>query len=282
MNRQRLVLAALAAVLVASLCYAFWAMPRQEKAPPRPAVAKPAVSKGKPAKSEPAGKVDKQPKVSADRLQLELLNQEPRAFPGAGRDIFRFAGGAIAVAADVEPVEVVPPPPPPPKPPPTPEELLRGSVTNITFLGFLEKRATRTVFLTSGDDVYLVKAGERFGKNKELIAREITAKQLVVGWVDGPETVKVQLLENEKLQPAASSGGGSGGVTSAGPVGSLGARPGSIKIAPRRLLMPQRTTNQPPPPEEEPPPEVEAVEPPPEDISQEELLKQGLPSGEQR
>ena len=274
MSRQRLVLVGLVAVLALSLVYAFWAMPRQEKAPPRPAPVKPAVSLVKTGKPAPAGKVEKQVKPSSEHLLLELLGREPQVFPGAGRDIFRFGGRAQTVV-EVEPVEVEPPPEPP-KPPPTPEEILKGSLKDITFLGFLDKGGKRTVFLTSGDDVYLVKAGERFGKNRELIAKEISARQLVVGWVDGPETVKVQLLENEKLQPATISGASSGGL-SGGPNVS-GGRPRPANIAPRRLLMPQRAPSVPPaeePPVEEPPPPVE--EPPP---SQEELLQQGLPSGE--
>ena len=104
MNRQRLILVGLVAVLAVSLLYAFWALPRQEKAPPRAPVAKPAASKGKPATPVATGKLDKQPRPASDRLQLELLNQELRKFPGAGRDIFRFGGRAQTVVVDVEPV----------------------------------------------------------------------------------------------------------------------------------------------------------------------------------
>jgi len=292
MNRQRQLLAVLVAVLAASLLYAFLSMPRQEKAPPRTASPQPsAVKTVKSAKTVPPGKSAKPVKVSGDRLLLELLDREPMKFPGAGRDIFRMAGGPVV--AEVEPEEIVPPPPPPPKPPPTPEELLRGAVTEVTFLGFLEKRGVRTVFLSSGEDVYLVKSGERFGKNKELIAREITAKQLVVGWVDGPETVTVQLLENEKLQPAT-IGGASPGTGSAAssfgapnPFGITSPRPAGA--VPRRLLVPQRSSVEKPPQAVEEPPPMEALpeEPPAEaddqpmeNISQEELLQQGLPSGE--
>ena len=280
MSRQRQLLAVLVAVLAASLLYAFLSMPRQEQAPPRTAPPKPAVAKAaKSAKPVPPGKSAKPVKASGDRLLLELLDREPMKFPGAGRDIFRLAGGVVVV--DVEPEEVVPPPPPPPKPPPTPEEILRDSVTEITFLGFLEKRGVRTVFLSSGGEVYLVKSGERFGKNKELIAEEITGKQLVVGWVDGPETVTVQLLENEKLQPTSTGGAAPVRGSTVSPFGVSSQRPGGL--APRRLLMPQRTPVGEPPPEAETPPEeppTETGEQPTENVSQEELLQQGLPSGE--
>jgi len=286
MNRQRLVLSGLVVVLALSLLYAFWAMPRQEKAPPRETAPKPTASQSKTGKPVQSNKAVKQLKPVSDRLLLELLSREAQEFPGAGRDIFRFGGMGQAVVVEAEPVEPVEvePLPEPPKPPPTPEEILQGSLKDIVFLGFLDKGGKRTVFLTSGEDLYLVKAGERFGKNKELIAKEITAKQLVVGWVDGPETVKVQLLENEKLQPTTISSPSSG--TSRGGVGFAGARPGAAKVAPRRLLMPQRTPSVPPPavkpPSEEPVDEDEGEDEgqPTENISQEELLEQGLPSGE--
>ncbi len=276
MNRQRLVLACLAAVLALSLLYAFWAMPRQEKAPPRPVTATPAVGPAKAGKPAPVRKTEKPARAPADRLLLDLLNREPQAFPGAGRDIFHLGGRVLAVV-EAEPVKVEPPPEPP-KPPPTPEEILKGSLKDIIFLGFLDKGGKRTVFLNSGGEVFLVKAGERFGKEKELIAREITAKHLVVGWVDGPETVKVQLLENEKLQPATISGGAVGRVPST-ISGGVSSKP--VITAPRRRLLPQRAPSV-PPAEELPPGEQlpEGNQPPPENISQEELLKQGLPSGE--
>ena len=100
---------------------------------------------------------------------------------------------------------------------------------------------------------------------------------------DGPETVKVQLLENEKLQPTTISSPSSG--PSRGGAGFAGARPTSANVTPRRLLMPQRTQSAPPPavklPPEEPvdEDEDEDEDQPTENISQEELLEQGLPSG---
>ncbi|NJC88754.1 MAG: hypothetical protein FIB02_09575, partial [Desulfuromonas sp.] len=93
MNRKRLLLAALVGLLLLSLAYAFWAMPRQEKAPPRAEASRPAAKKPAAGKKEPP---------LADRLHLGLLAQLPQPFPGAGRDIFRFRGGGAPVAEAFE------------------------------------------------------------------------------------------------------------------------------------------------------------------------------------
>jgi hypothetical protein len=289
MNRQRLLLAGLALVLVASLLYAFWAMPRQETAPPRASSAKPA-AKAAAAPPAVAGKGERLPKPATDRLQLELLNREPWEFPGADRDIFRFRGGwAPPVVVASEPVEDEPPPPPPP-PPPTPEEILHQKVAGLTFLGFLEKAGVRTVFLAVDGEVVLVKAGDRFGKDKLLVAREITAKQLVVGWLQGAETVRIQLLE--KLSPATITAGGEK-AGSAGSAPAPGLRPVGTPFSPRRVLVPQRVPMPPPaggvPLPDDDDDDVEDGEDSDNDddddddddgVNMEELLKRGLPRGE--
>lgn len=267
MNRKRLLLAALIGLLALSLVYAFWTMPRQEKAPPR--TEGPRSTARKPA----AGKVVAPP--SADRLHLGLLAQEPQPFPGAARDIFRFHGaGAPAVEATETTAtpavaEETPPPPPPPPPPPTPEEILRDKVAGITLLGSLDKGGVRTVFLSYAGELSLVKAGESFGKQRDLVAKEVTASELVVGSATGPETVRIKLVENEAptlstMSPGALSRGAQGG----------GVRPGGRAIPPRRGILQPRQ----PDPEEE---AVEQEEPPPnEDVIQEEPVIEEPPSGE--
>jgi hypothetical protein len=120
MKRQRLLLAGLAGVLMLCLAYAYWAMPRQEVAPPRASA--PAAQGGSASKPQAAGKGA----PASGRLKLELLDAEPEPLPESGRDIFRFRGGLVPtpVAPEVAaPPEVIAPPPPPP--PPTAEQLLQ-------------------------------------------------------------------------------------------------------------------------------------------------------------
>lgn len=266
MNRKRLLLAALVGLLILSLGYAFWAMPRQEKAPPRAEGVR-ATTK-KPA----AGKVA-QP--SSERLHLGLLAQEPQPFSDAARDIFRFRGGGSAAveaaeaAASAEPVVEAPPPPPPP--PPTPEEILQGKVTGITVLGSLDKGGVKTLFLSYEGEMSLVKAGETFGKQRDLVAKEITASELVVGSAEGPATVRILLVDNDGLTPATMTPGeASQGARSSG------VRPGGMAIPPRRGILQPRVA--------EPPPEEEMVapdeQPPDENVIQEEPPNEEVPTGE--
>jgi hypothetical protein len=269
MNRQRLLLAALVGLLVLSIVYAFWAMPRQGQAPPRAAKSSSA------AKAKVAGKTGQ---AAADRLHLGLLTQAPQPFPGAGRDIFRFSGGRAApVEASVTiaaPVEVAPPPPPPP---PTPEQILQQKVAGFTFLGFLEKGGVKTVFLSSAGELFLVKAGERFGKSRDLLAQEITATELVVRAPAGPETVRVRLIESGALTPQV-LGFGAAGANPAPGAGATEFRQGGADVPPQRSS--RRRT---PPPEtgEEAAAEIQPDEQPPADgVKQEEPPKEGFPGGE--
>jgi len=273
MNRKRLLLAALVGLLVLSLAYAFWAMPRQETAPPRDAGPRPAA---KPKSSGTAGR------PAADRLNLGLLAQTAQPFPGADRDIFRFRGGGMppieAPVVAAPPVEAAPPPPPPP---PTPEEILRQKVASFTFLGFLDKGGVKTVFLSSGGELFLVKAGEPFGKNRDLLAQEINARELVVRAAEGPETVRVQLVESEALRPALMGPGAAGPAAGSRSMPSA-LRQGGANIPPRRSILPQRAVSRPPlPAAEESGEQVEQnVQPPDDGVKKEELLEQGLPGGD--
>ena len=271
MNRKRLLLAALAGLLLMSLVYAFWAMPRQKQAPPGAAATRPAV------KAKVAGKPGK---LAADRLHLGLLTQTPQPFPDAGRDIFRFKGGwAPSVEAPVvtaPPVEVVPPPPPPP---PTPEEILQQKVAGYTFLGFLDKGGKKTVFLSNAGELFLVKAGERFGKYKELQAQEINATELVVRSVKGPETVRVKLIEKEVLKPAMIGSGSPDSGSAPGDMSTELLQGGSENAPTPRI--PRRRRGPPPEVQEEAAEEVKQdVQPPDDGVKQEEPLKEGIPAGE--
>lgn len=190
MNRQRILLTMLAGVLIASLVYAFLAMPRQEPAPPRAAA--PA------AKGSAAGKAK-----PAVRLHLELLASEPEPFPGTGRDIFRFRRASpVPVAAAVIPAQTEVAPPPPPPPPPTAEELLRQALAGYKVLGFLEKSGVRSVFLTNGPEVVVVRPGQSFGPGNRFVATAITATELVVASADRSATVRVSLGEAGNREPA--------------------------------------------------------------------------------
>ena len=196
MNRKRLLLAALLGLLVLSIAYAFWAMPRQEQASPRTAA---------PAAAAKAAIARKAGPAPAGRLHLGLLAQTPQPFPGSGRDIFRFHGDW----STAPPVDVAPPvaeaPPPPPPPPPTAEELLRRALSSYKVLGFLEKGGVRSLFVTDGKDVLVIKSGEHFGSRGNFIASEITATELVVAQKSDPSVTVRLPLEVTSQEPAVIS-----------------------------------------------------------------------------
>jgi len=188
MNRQRILLTILVGALIASLAYAFLAMPRQESAPPRTAVP--------PAKGGAAGKGK-----PAVRLHLELLASEPEPFPATSRDIFRFRKALPPPdppPVNIAMVKVVEPPPPPP----TAEELLRQALAGYKVLGFLDKSGVRSVFLANGPEVVVVRPGQAFGAGNRFVATEISATELVVSSADRTVTVRISLGDAGNREPA--------------------------------------------------------------------------------
>ncbi|ALC17169.1 hypothetical protein DSOUD_2408 [Desulfuromonas soudanensis] len=80
-------------------------------------------------------------------------------------------------------------------------ETVRQQLARFTFLGFLEKDREKTIFLSSADDIFLVKKGESLGKNKEYLVTELTAEKLVLQYRDDPRKITVPLLEQTPLTP---------------------------------------------------------------------------------
>jgi hypothetical protein len=69
-------------------------------------------------------------------------------------------------------------------------------------LGYLEKGGARSVFLASGDEVFLVRPGKSFGAQDRFIADEITATELVVSTKDRAVSVKLPLETSGAREPA--------------------------------------------------------------------------------
>ncbi len=200
MNRKRLILAALLGILALCLLYAFYATPRQQKAPPRAVV-----------KAASKVKVTKQPVAESGegRVHLDLLNSEPEPFPGAERDIFRFKQRRLP-----PPPVTIAPPPVLPEPelvapvvllPPTPIEVMQRALGQFTFLGFLEKSGEKTVFLSSGGELYIVKRGESFGAENEFEVAEIDGNLLKVRQAGQDALVEIPLIEQQKLSATISA-----------------------------------------------------------------------------
>ncbi len=91
-------------------------------------------------------------------LRLDLLDAPRPPYKGIKKNIFSPLKFPVPKSSKKEPTpEVKAEPVVKPPPPPSPLETFRSSVR---FMGFLEKDKDRTVFLTRGDDVFLVKRGD--------------------------------------------------------------------------------------------------------------------------
>jgi hypothetical protein len=191
MSKQKKVLLLLLGVLILSLVYAFWRTPRQKRVTAPPAQRTPRQST--PAADAPAAA------QSEFRVQLELLERKDKKFPGARRDIF---GPLYTVKPPAPPPPPVVAPPPPRVEVPVPVmETVRQQLSRFTFLGFLEKDREKTIFLSGDDEIFVVKKGERLGKNKEYLVTELTPERLVLQLRDDPRQITVPLVEQSPLTP---------------------------------------------------------------------------------
>jgi hypothetical protein len=198
MNRKRVILAALLGVLALCVLYAYFATPRLEKIPPKVASPTP----------RPAAKatVDMKSAEVQKRINFDSLAYEPQEFPGAKRDIFRFV--------QPRPVRIKPPAPVvktpvvetvEPKDLAEPIEATIDPISTFTFLGFLEKAGEKTVFLSSGGNLFLVKRGESFGINQEFVVDDIFDNTLKVRHTDQDRLMTIPLIEQQKLRAAVSA-----------------------------------------------------------------------------
>lgn len=199
MNRKHVVLMTLLGVLAACLLYAYFATPRLEKAPPR------AASKRVSPAASAAG--DQQPSATQERISFDFMQVEPEEFPGAKRDIFRFGARVIEKAAPPKPTpveKVIIPPEPEPEPEPVPVAVVNEALAQFTFLGFLEKSGEKTIFLSSDDNLFLVKSGERFGVEKEFVVAAIADNLLTVRHAGRDALIEIPLIEKQKLNASVS------------------------------------------------------------------------------
>ena len=196
MNRKRVILGALLGVLAICVVYAYLATPRLEKAPPRAAD-----QRKQPAEKSP--EVDE--KESRGRIDFAYLTLEPQEFTGAQRDIFRFGRRPLVKTAPPPPIVQKEAPKPVIMPKVVPVEVVQKSLSQFTFLGFLEKGGEKTVFLSSSGDLFLVKQGERFGVGQEFMVEQIDDKLLKVRHAGREGLIEVPLIEKQKLNAAVSA-----------------------------------------------------------------------------
>lgn len=197
MNRRKLLLVVLLGALALALAYAFFATPRQQRVTETGGK-----RQAKPRSSTPAQKAAP---AEDNRLRLELLTRQEAQFPGFKRDIFRtFSTMPSLPPPPPLPTLPLPTPPPPPvmEAPPIPVEV-QQELAKFTFLGFLLKDGTKTIFLASGDEIFLVKRGDRFGNKKEFLVTDLSPERLtIVRQGEDNRPLIVPLVEQAPLVPA--------------------------------------------------------------------------------
>jgi hypothetical protein len=199
MNRQRLILATLLALFGASLLYSYWRMPRQKT-----------VDKLKYQPGMSATRPDTKPgKVNdTERVRLDLLDRAPGFASTGGKNIFQ---NLFPDEVKKVPIPLPPPPPPPEKKPvppppvqaqapapvviePTPAQRLLAS---FTFLGFMKKDSMKTIFLTNGKEIFVVKKGDKIATKYAVTS--LTDEVLTITSLEDSEEIVIPLIENKPL-----------------------------------------------------------------------------------
>ena len=198
MNRKRVILAVLLGVLALCMVYAYLTMPRLEKAPPRNTSQR--VQRSVKATETPESK------SAQERIDFAFLTAEPQEFSKAKRDIFRFGGRRPVMKAPVTvPVLDIPPVVESEPVLPIAVDVVAKALSQFTFLGFLEKEGEKTVFLSSGGNLFLVKRGEHFGADREFLVADIDDDLLKVSHIGREGLVEIQLIEQKKLSASVSA-----------------------------------------------------------------------------
>jgi len=195
MNRKRVLLFALLALLVLSIVYAYLTMPRLEKAPPRVAS-----ERGKPAASSAVSR-----SANADS-RIRFAEAESLKFNGAKRDIFRFKQryqSPVFVSPAKAAVPVVTPAGPAPEA--VSFATVQAELSRFTFIGFLDKAGEKSVFLTSGGTLFIAKRGEAFGLDREFLVAAIDGNLLKVKRSGLDSLVEIPLIEKQKLSASVSA-----------------------------------------------------------------------------
>lgn len=199
MNRQRLLVTVFLALFFCSLLYSYIRMPRQKT-----------VDKLKfvPGMSAPVAAPLPGQDADTARLRLDLLEARPGRSSTGGKNI--FYGVNLAPAKKPLPLPLPPPPPPVPQPQPLPPAaakpsapavaeptVLQREMATFTFLGFLKKENRKTIFLSNGKEIFLVKKGDKIAGKYDVTS--LTDEALTISsLLDGGE-ILIPLVENKPL-----------------------------------------------------------------------------------
>lgn len=209
------ILGFLVPVFIASLIYGYLQMPQQKRisAQEERKVPSQTIKKGLTDKSGgTAGNYEGYP-----RLRNDLLERKSEPYPGVRRDLFFAAFAAERHSSEEEAIvppeklpEVIIPPPvvevvevqPPPPPPPSPQELARKELSLYKFIGFFKKGIKQTIFLSSGDEIFLLRKGDYLGRDRKYYVLDISDTTLELR-KEGTGDFFIKLTDQESFSTAA-------------------------------------------------------------------------------
>lgn len=206
MNRQKLLLSLLLAILAVSIVYSYLRSPKQQEAaaPAQSGTRSAAVKKGSGAPPDVSG--------DTSMLHLELLEQEQPRSAGYRRNIFSPIFRDEVKQPPFKPLPPPPrplpaPPPPapapvqPPPPAPTAEELARqaadAELAKFVFLGFLQKNGQKTVFLSKNGEIFLAKKGTVLAN--QFRVTDLTDDAITIRSDAGSREIVIPLVEMRAL-----------------------------------------------------------------------------------
>ena len=195
MNRQRAILAVLLVLFAASLFYSYVRMPRQKTVDKLKYQSGMVVPR---AESKPAKGND------TERVRLDLLDKGPGYAATGGKNIFQ------SLFQDEVPKIRVPLPPPPPPPVKRTEPIqqvqapavieqtpLQRDLATFTFLGFLKKDNRKTIFLTNGKEIFVVRKGDKIANKYDVTS--VTDESLTITSLLDYGEIVIPLIENRPL-----------------------------------------------------------------------------------
>lgn len=205
MNRQKLALFLLLIALVGAVAYAFLRSPRQQEAP---ALKNRPGAKATVIRKEPGAR--KTAALPVGMVRLDLLQGNSAGAGGYRHNIFaplfreKEKPGTLKLPPPPPPLKLPPPPPPvaapappPPPPPPSQAQLDEAELGKIVFLGFLKKGGERTVFLSKGGEIFVVKKGGAVGPKFRVA--DLTDDAITIKSVDSDRQMVIPLVENRSL-----------------------------------------------------------------------------------
>ena len=198
------ILAFLIPAFIASLIYGYLQMPQQERATTGDDknMQRPQTKKQQQGEKTAAVGSEGYP-----RLRSDLLVRNSQPYPGVRRNLFSSAfvseqgeneGEDLPEETPevVAPVEVAPPPPPPP--PPSPQEIAQRELALYKFVGFFKKGEKKTIFLSTGGEILLVRKGDYLGRDRKYYVVNITETTLELRKA-GAGDFSIKLTDQESL-----------------------------------------------------------------------------------